>query len=101
MSRKDDFVFLDPPYTVRHNNNGFIKYNENLFSWEDQVRLSRAVARAERRGVKLLVSNADHPSVRQLYENIGETITLDRYSVIGGGAGYRSNTTEIVVKVGY
>lgn len=100
-SKGGDFVFLDPPYTVKHNNNGFIKYNENLFSWEDQVRLAKAVARAERRGVKLLVSNADHPSVRQLYDGIGETITLDRYSVIGGGAGYRSNTSEIVVKVGY
>lgn len=100
-SRSGDFVFLDPPYTVKHNNNGFIKYNENLFSWDDQVRLSRAVARAEQRGVKLLVSNADHQSVRQLYEGIGETLTLDRHSVIGGGAGYRSNTSEIVVKVGY
>lgn len=100
-SKAGDFVFLDPPYTVKHNNNGFIKYNENLFSWEDQVRLSKAVARAERRGVKLLVSNADHHSVRQLYEGIGKTLTLDRHSVIGGGAGYRASTSEIVVKVGY
>lgn len=100
-SRRGDFVFLDPPYTVKHNKNGFIKYNENLFSWDDQVRLAKAVARAERRGVKLLVSNADHPSVRELYKDIGETIALNRYSVIGGGAGYRANTSEIVVKVGY
>lgn len=100
-SKSGDFVFLDPPYTVKHNNNGFIKYNENLFSWEDQVRLAKAVARAQRRGVKLLVSNADHRSVRELYDGIGETLTLNRHSVIGGGAGYRSNTSEIVVKVGY
>lgn len=101
MSHEGDFVFLDPPYTVKHNNNGFVKYNENLFSWEDQVRLARSVARAERRGVKLLVSNADHRSVRELYEGIGTTLTIDRHSVIGGGSSYRSNTSEIAVKVGY
>lgn len=28
---KGDFLFADPPYTVTHNLNGFVKYNEVLF----------------------------------------------------------------------
>lgn len=59
-------MFVDPPYTVMHNNN-FVKYNANLFSWTDQIRLASAVKRAARRGAALMISNADHRSVRELY----------------------------------
>ena len=44
-AQENDFAFIDPPYTVKHNHNGFIKYNERLFSWEDQVRLRDSIAR--------------------------------------------------------
>ena len=63
---KGDLAFVDPPYTVKHNMNGFVKYNETLFSWEDQVRLRDAVVSATSRGAKIIVTNADHPSVRTL-----------------------------------
>lgn len=94
-----DFVFVDPPYTVKHNLNGFIKYNEKLFSWEDQVRLKNAVARAAARGAKLLVTNANHSSVRELYRDVGSIEVASRASVLAASADYRVETSELVITV--
>ena len=66
-ARRDDLVFADPPYTIAHNNNGFLKYNETLFKWDDQIRLADTLAQARDRGVKIVATNADHLSVRELY----------------------------------
>jgi DNA adenine methylase len=89
-----DFVFVDPPYTVRHNLNGFIKYNETLFGWEDQIRLRDAIAAAVDRGASIVVTNADHESVRELYEGICEYRSVKRASVLASESARRGQTTE-------
>ncbi len=93
-----DFVFVDPPYTVKHNNNGFVKYNESLFTWDDQVRLKHAVEEAVKRGAKVIVTNANHECIRDLYDGIGEQIILNRASVIAGSKEKRGRFEEIVIK---
>lgn len=88
-----DFVYVDPPYTVRHENNGFRKYNEILFSWEDQERLARAVACAVQRGAGVLVSNARHATIRELYPSFRE-FPLTRSSCIAADGSARIQVTE-------
>lgn len=92
-AKKGDFVFIDPPYTVSHNNNGFIKYNDVLFSWEDQIRLADAVKRASGRGASVLVSNADHHEVVQLYDDFNFQ-KMHRASILSGKPEYRRGTSE-------
>ena len=97
-AKRGDFVFADPPYTVRHNQNGFIKYNENLFSWNDQIRLSSSLQRARERGVIILSTNANHQVVRELYEGEGFLIeTVSRYSPISADPKKRSQYEEIII----
>jgi DNA adenine methylase len=91
-----DLVFADPPYTVKHNLNGFIKYNESLFSWDDQIRLRDSVARARTRGAKVVVTNADHESVRQLYKDF-DLRPLERASVLSGDPAYRGRYSELLI----
>lgn len=93
-----DLVFADPPYTVTHNNNGFIKYNETLFSWADQERLAASLERARKRGAKVLATNANHESVRELYYAHGFTlITVSRFSPIAASASSRKQFEELVI----
>ncbi len=68
-AKQGDLVYLDPPYVTGHNNNGFIAYNETLFSWDDQVRLARVATTLVQKGVHVIVSNADHAEIINLYQN--------------------------------
>jgi len=92
-----DFIFADPPYTVRHNLNGFVKYNEKIFRWEDQVRLRDCLVRARNRGCLILLTNASHPSIVDLYENDFELIPLSRSSVIAADSKNRGMYEELVI----
>lgn len=94
---KGDLVFADPPYTVRHQFNGFVKYNEKLFSWSDQERLMKALLRAKSRGARILCTNADHQSVRELYGNDFSLTPVSRYSAISGEKNSRGKYAELII----
>jgi len=95
---EDDLVFADPPYTVRHNLNGFVKYNEVLFSWTDQERLARALRRAAARGVKIVATNANHHSVRSLYSGWDFlTRSVSRFSQISADSASRRQFEELII----
>jgi DNA adenine methylase len=97
-TRKEDFLFCDPPYTVTHNGNGFIKYNDKLFRWDDQIRLRNALMRAADRGVFVLLSNADFSGVRDLYKRDGFTCTpITRLSTISGKVASRQMYQEVLI----
>jgi len=97
-ARKNDFIFADPPYTVRHNNNGFIKYNEKLFSWSDQERLAWSLIKAKLRGAIIISTNANHDSLRDLYKDQGfQFIEISRYSSISANSSSRKNFEELVI----
>ena len=96
-ARVGDFVYVDPPYTVNHTHNGFAKYNERIFSWDDQVRLRDAIVAAVGRGASVAVSNASHSSVRELYRGVGSQTVISRRSVIAADSGFRGRVDQLLV----
>jgi DNA adenine methylase len=97
-AEKNDFIFVDPPYTVKHNLNGFVKYNENIFSWEDQIRLKKALLKAIDRGAYVLLTNANHSSISELYHGCGKMFFFNRASVIAGKSEARGIYSELAIK---
>jgi DNA adenine methylase len=94
-----DLVYCDPPYTIHHEMNGFLKYNETIFSWSDQNRLKSAAIRASKRGAHVIISNASHSSLLELYSDTGNLTRSSRSSVISGNNKGRGAYNEILVEI--
>ena len=92
---RSSLIYFDPPYTVAHGNNGFIQYNEKILSWDDQIRLAKLAERLSKRGCKVIISNANHPSVHKLYGAF-EIKEVGRHSGIGALSKSRKRITECV-----
>lgn len=95
--QQNDLIFIDPPYTVAHENNGFIMYNQKLFSWEDQIRLRDFIVALSDRGANYILTNAYHSSIIELYSGVGKMSKVSRYSQIGGKNTTRGNYHELII----
>lgn len=95
----NDLIYVDPPYTTAHNFNGFVRYNNVYFEWADQERLKRSLKRAAERGAYIVISNADHCSVRELYTGLAEIRSVSRRTVIAADPSRRCKTSELLMVI--
>ena len=94
--KKGDLVFLDPPYTVSHNNNGFINYNQKLFSLEDQYRLSSIIDEIKKKKAYYVLTNAAHKKIEEIFLKGDKKMIVQRASTIGGTNSKRRQIDEFV-----
>ena len=91
-----DLVFLDPPYVNKQKTRSFVDYNETLFSWRDQEVLAGIVRSLCDRGAHVLLTNADHPSIRDLYYDF-PLYPLRAHSTISGKRSGRRIRSELLI----
>jgi len=91
-----DLIFLDPPYTITHNTNGFVQYNQKIFSIEDQYKLSEMIDLIKEKGGFYILTNAAHSKVKEIFEKDDSLIEISRSSVIGGNGAKRGKFSEYI-----
>jgi DNA adenine methylase len=93
-----DFVYLDPPYQPLSATSRFTSYTSGDFGPDEQVRLRDAFDDLTRRGVFAVLSNSDHPVVRDLYGGRGYECGLVEMSraINSKGAG-RAPISELLI----
>ena len=94
--RPRSLVFIDPPYTTSHNNNGFIAYNKKLFNLEDQKTLLRVLKRINDFDSYFIMTNAHHEVIKKMF---GEFHFYEeiRPSLIGGKNATRQPVSEYII----
>lgn len=95
-ARSTAFVYFDPPYHSADSTN-FTGYQAGGFNESEQTRLRDVYARLSRRGVRCLLSNADTPFIRELYQAYTiETVLASR--AINANADGRGRVSEVLIK---
>ncbi len=65
----NDFIYLDPPYPPLNGTSNFTHYTTDRFSKQKQMELYTIYKKLDLKGCKLMMSNADVPFIRDLYNN--------------------------------
>lgn len=95
--KENDLVFLDPPYTVSHNKNGFIEYNQKIFKYKDQERLKGYIDEIDRKNAYYILTNAAHTAISDIFKgNDCKMIIVSRASTIGGLNSKRGMVSEFI-----
>ncbi len=66
-AKKQDFVYLDPPYPPLNGTAYFTHYTRERFGEADQLEVAKVFEELNERGCLLLMTNADTPLIRRLY----------------------------------
>lgn len=96
-SNSGDFIFADPPYAM-NNGTQFVKYNDELFTWDDQKRLFYSLQQAYKRGVHIVLTNVFCEEIEKMYRDAGFYVTeLVRSCSISGKVSKRQKVKELLI----
>lgn len=68
-AKRDDFIYFDPPYLPINGTSCFTRYTRDRFTKDDHDELALLAKKLTSKGCYVLISNAESPYIRSLYED--------------------------------
>jgi DNA adenine methylase len=96
LAERNDFAYLDSPHVPRSKTASFTAYSVDSFGGDAQHQLADAARELVKRGVHVVLSNADTPFVRELYKGFA----MDRVKcprLINSNTTKRGDVDELII----
>jgi DNA adenine methylase len=95
-ARTGDFIFIDSPY-VPLNSTSFTKYHRKDFSIRDHERVALSFRSLDSIGCSVMLTNADTPWVRKLYQGYQiQAVTTNR-TINSKGNARKNSASEVII----
>lgn len=95
-AKERDFVYFDPPYPPLNGTSYFTHYTKEGFDKKDHAELASVANMLNERGCYVMISNADIPYIRFLYESIFNIYEIEITRLIRAD-GKRYKVREIAI----
>ena len=95
--RKNDFVYLDPPYDPISKSSNFTGYSQGGFGRNEQNKLKELCDKLNSKGSKFLLSNSATPFIIELYKDYNISYVKANRS-INSDSSKRGEIDEVLIK---
>lgn len=96
-SRKNDFVYFDPPYAPLNATSYFTSYSKDGFDTNTQIKLKNVCIELDKKGVNFMLSNSSAPLILDLYKTFNiEFVKASR--AINSKGTKRGKINEVIVR---
>jgi DNA adenine methylase len=98
-AKKNDFIFLDPPYIPISEYSDFKRYTKDQFYKQDHKKLAEKVRELAKIGCKIILTNSNHPLVHEYYKDFKIEVLQTKRNINKNGAKRTGEDTIITINI--
>ena len=97
LTKKDDFIYFDPPYYPLKKGKSFTTYTKGNFLEDEQKKLCNIFKKLDKKGCRVMQSNSDTTFIEDLYNDFN-IVRVSAKRMINCDATKRGNIKELVIR---